>query len=724
MADNRVQIVIEALNRTDAAVQQARRNMDEVGGGADKVKKSILDMNMSFSQVAGGAASMYLVQRGISAAVEAANRLESAMVGLATMSRFAGAGMQEAQNAALKLSSDGLMSVAESSRALQNLLSRGFGLDEAIALITRFKDSAAFGRQASLQFGEAVVSASEGLKNENSILVDNAGVTKNVSIMWKEYAAQIGKSITDLTQAEKRQAEYNGIMAETEGQLGNAARMADTFQGKQAKLNQEIEMFSATVGKTLQPALEGLMAVGKAVMNSFVVPFVGGLEILGTKTAAWTEKIGVLWDMLTKKITVGQANQRFNEINALVDEEIARTIGKWEGALKLPDIGKDPGKRRKDVVLPDEGGKKKEKETDPDTAYVRLLTGLKAYEDEKKRIEEESLKKAIDSTKATFDFMRQQREQALREEEQNRAEMMQHLDTYFSGQREKALAGMDMEREALRMKREMGDIDAVQELEALRQLEEQKFQVMREYMDRKLRLQEEGSIGQEQVQEEIARLEERHRLESLRNANAVTLAVCDKWAQVMSGVTRAFETSVQGIILGTTTLRQAMGNIAQAILGEFVAMGVRMVVQWVANMIAAKTASAGKITGYAAEAAAAAYAATAIIPIIGPVIAPGAAATAYAGTMAYLPLAFAEKGFDVDRDQLAYIHKNEMVLPAPLAERVRGMTEPGGGVSVTVNYAPNVQGLDGPSVKRIFRAHAQDIADAVKMQVRNFQPAT
>lgn len=35
------------------------------------------------------------------------------------------------------------------------------------------------------------MSATEGLKNENSILVDNAGVTKNVAKMREEYAKKI-----------------------------------------------------------------------------------------------------------------------------------------------------------------------------------------------------------------------------------------------------------------------------------------------------------------------------------------------------------------------------------------------------------------------------------------------------------------------------------------------------------------------------------------------------
>jgi hypothetical protein len=48
--------------------------------------------------------------------------------------------------------------------------------------MNRFKDSAAFGKQGALSFGEAIRGATEGIKNGNSILVDNAGVTKNLSV--------------------------------------------------------------------------------------------------------------------------------------------------------------------------------------------------------------------------------------------------------------------------------------------------------------------------------------------------------------------------------------------------------------------------------------------------------------------------------------------------------------------------------------------------------------
>jgi hypothetical protein len=63
------------------------------------------------------------------------------------------------------------MSVSQASTGLKNLLLAGFGLDQAVILMNRFKDSAAFGRQGALSFGDAITSATEGIKNGNSILV-------------------------------------------------------------------------------------------------------------------------------------------------------------------------------------------------------------------------------------------------------------------------------------------------------------------------------------------------------------------------------------------------------------------------------------------------------------------------------------------------------------------------------------------------------------------------
>lgn len=177
--------------------------------------------------------------------------------------------LPEATRAAKELASDGLLSISEASTGLKNLLLRGFGLKESIELMNRFKNSAAFGRQSSLEFGQAVVSATEGLKNQNPILVDNAGVTKNMSKMWEDYAKKLGKSVANLTDAEKIQAEYNGILEETRFQMGDVNKLMEGSAGSQAKLSAAMENLRIIVGQALDPAFKKLIETFTPLVSQF-----------------------------------------------------------------------------------------------------------------------------------------------------------------------------------------------------------------------------------------------------------------------------------------------------------------------------------------------------------------------------------------------------------------------------------------------------------------------
>ena len=229
-------------------MQSTGQRMQEVGG----------QMAMVGAVAAGG---LYLIKNGIGQSLEAANRLQSSMIGLASIARAFGIDADAAKNAALSLASDGLMPVADAAASLKNLLAAGFSLPQAIELMNRFKDSAAFGRQGSLSFGEAIRGATEGIKNGNSILVDNAGVTKNLSMILQE----AGFSAQDLMRASSdagvRQAIFNGILKETNPMLGDAARLSETFAGSQATLTAQTEAARAKFGEALQPVLLALMNI-------------------------------------------------------------------------------------------------------------------------------------------------------------------------------------------------------------------------------------------------------------------------------------------------------------------------------------------------------------------------------------------------------------------------------------------------------------------------------
>jgi precorrin isomerase len=127
-------------------------------------------------------------------------------------------------------------------------------MEQSIQLMDRLSNSAAFGRQSSLSFGEAVSSATEGIKNGNSILVDNAGVTKNLSMMLEEAGFKAQDLMKAGTDAGVRMAIFNGVMKETVGQMGDVEKLSKTSAGSVAKYDAAMFQLKVKFGEFIAKA--------------------------------------------------------------------------------------------------------------------------------------------------------------------------------------------------------------------------------------------------------------------------------------------------------------------------------------------------------------------------------------------------------------------------------------------------------------------------------------
>lgn len=251
----------------------------------NKIKTSESAFSNSFKKIGGFIAGAFAVKTVVDftkTCVNSASKMQSAFTGLNSIVQGTGNSFSQAQSFIEKYTADGLVSIEETATAYKNLLSRGYDASQIEDVLSRLKDSAAFGRQASYDLGEAVVTATEGLKNENSILVDNAGVTKNVAKMWEEYAKSIGKSSNNLTQAEKIQAEYNGIMNETRFQVGDAAAYTKTFSGQIQQLKFNFNQMTVAIGKVVTPIAQLFIPIINSAINVITRLFEKLQVIIGT----------------------------------------------------------------------------------------------------------------------------------------------------------------------------------------------------------------------------------------------------------------------------------------------------------------------------------------------------------------------------------------------------------------------------------------------------------
>ncbi len=252
-----------------------------------KLKGSENAFSSSFKKIGtfiAGAFAVKKVTDFTKSCIDSASKVQSAFTGLNSIVQGTGNSFSEAQKFVQEYTKDGLVSIEETATAYKNLLARGYDTSQIEDVMTRLKDSAAFGRQASYDLGEAVVSATEGLKNENSILVDNAGVTKNVAKMWEEWAKAHNTTTSAMTQAQKIEAEYNGIMQETRFQIGDATAYTKTFGGQIQQLKFNFNQMTVAIGKVVAPLAQLFIPIINSAISAvtnFFTKIQGLLKVFG-----------------------------------------------------------------------------------------------------------------------------------------------------------------------------------------------------------------------------------------------------------------------------------------------------------------------------------------------------------------------------------------------------------------------------------------------------------
>jgi len=236
-----------------------------------------------------------------------------------------------------------------------------------------------------------------------------------------------------------------------------------------------------------------------------------------------------------------------------------------------------------------------------------------------------------------------------------------------------------------------------------------------------------GASIQQQLAGEM-RARQQHSSEIQKITQATVRDQSQQWNTVFTSMNRGFANTVTSVSNTSKTLQQALARVLDQILADFLRMLERMVSNWVAQHVfmqifgigSQKAASAANIGASASEGAAAAYASAAAIPVVGWSMAPAVAAEAYSNILGFEALnAFAAGGIVPD-DSLAFVHKNEMVLPASLSSglsQMIGSGEESGGNSLHVNFS--VAATDSRSFESRLHEHADALVQVIKRAWRH-----
>ena len=239
--------ILKGKNTLATELTKSKKESSNLTKGIQSAGSAMSSVALGAVAVAGalaGAASAFVTVKAVRESIQ----LKNALLGLSSVAAGTGQNVDSVKNIAKELASDGLVPLTDAATSLKNLLASGFSEDEAVKTFKVLRDSAAFGRQGSLDIGEAIRGATEGIKNGNSVLVDNAGITKNLSVLQKEYADSINKTVGSLTEAEKRQAVFNGLQREGALFAGDYVRLQKEYSGAVAKVSGSFTFLTARIG--------------------------------------------------------------------------------------------------------------------------------------------------------------------------------------------------------------------------------------------------------------------------------------------------------------------------------------------------------------------------------------------------------------------------------------------------------------------------------------------
>lgn len=197
---------------------------------------------------------------------------------------------------------EGILEQTDLADTIKNFSLMGFTVEQTDQMIQALTNSAIRNRNANYTVSQAVKVASDGYKQGLSTLSDSAGVTENLSVMLDNYAKSIGKTASQLTEAEKNQAYLNRTMLAAEPFAGAMEGYLDSLAGKQAQYSQAMRETKIAYAEAMEPTMIA-MTEAKTKLLTIITNLISSHkeETAGLTTFAVTMTAGIAAIVLAKK---------------------------------------------------------------------------------------------------------------------------------------------------------------------------------------------------------------------------------------------------------------------------------------------------------------------------------------------------------------------------------------------------------------------------------------
>lgn len=246
-----LKIKLEGLEK---GLETAQKKLQSIEQENKNLQSSNSQLDASFVAMSAGiVVSLAKVVGVLKEATEEYKSYTQAMSSLKNVSEYTGESMEDFSDIMNKYGA--YLTKADLATTIKNFSLMGMTAKQTEQMIEALTNSAIRNRNANYTVSEAVRVASEGYRQGLSTLSDSAGVTENLSVQLDIYAKSIGKTASQLSEAEKNQAYLNRTMYAAEPFAGAMGEYLDSLAGKQGQYSQAMRETQVAYIEAIEPLL-------------------------------------------------------------------------------------------------------------------------------------------------------------------------------------------------------------------------------------------------------------------------------------------------------------------------------------------------------------------------------------------------------------------------------------------------------------------------------------
>lgn len=295
-------------------IDKIEQELKETTREAKETQRGLDGLATGLTSLGTGMATMKLAQT-MKVLSDEAHKLAQSYQGLTEVSKSLNLDTEQSIGLAEELSDRWGLSRTAMADTVKTYLTAGLTLEQTKEIMTATADAAVYNREAHLTWDEAIRQVAQGIKMGNSDLTDAAGITTNLSVMYDRYAKSIGTTAAKLTEAQKIQAAYNGIMQESAMFAGNADSAMTGYTGTQATFNQTVEMARVELGEAFLPILEQIMQKLTPMIKEFVTWAEANKEVVAGIAAGSVTVLGLVTVLGTLTVAIGAVTTALRAMN-------------------------------------------------------------------------------------------------------------------------------------------------------------------------------------------------------------------------------------------------------------------------------------------------------------------------------------------------------------------------------------------------------------------------